>query len=103
MNGVYGIPAAGIAVRLDQAVNGTWIELSHCVTGEDGRLDRCQLELDKSGTYRLEFDTDSYFVSLGVTPFYAAVTVEFRIPDPGYPYRVWLLLTPSSYLAHWQR
>lgn len=103
IDGVYGIAAAGIEVRLDHAADGAWTELDHSRTGEYGQVDRWVQEPDKPGTYRLTFGTDPYFAGLGARPVYPAVTVEFRMSDPCCPHRVQLLLTPSSYLAYWQR
>ena len=98
----YGLAATGVTVRLDRATHGGWTELSRSKTDEDGQIRGWHCEPTSPGTYRLEFGTDAYFSSLGITPFYPTVTVEFRMPDPGYPYRTHLLLTPSSYLVYWQ-
>jgi 5-hydroxyisourate hydrolase len=103
INGVYGLAATGLAVRLDHAVDGEWAEVSRTQTDADGGIDPCEPGPTAPGSYRLEFGTDSYFAGLGIAPFYSVVTVEFRMPDPGYPHHLRLLLTPSSYLAYWQR
>lgn len=103
VNGVYGLAAAGLAVRLDRADGGGWTEVARAKTDDDGHVSTWQSAIDSPGAYRLEFGTDSYFTSLGITPFYPVVTVEFRLPDPGYPHQVRLLLTPWSFLAYWQR
>jgi len=95
--------AEGVAVRLDHCADGTWTELDNSRTGENGQVEFWQQEPGRPGSYRLVLGTDSYFVGLGVTPLYSAVTVEFRMPDPGCPHQVRLLVTPSSYLAYWQR
>jgi 5-hydroxyisourate hydrolase len=99
VDAVYGIRAAGIAVRLDRFADGTWTELEHSCTGEDGQADFWPCGPVEPGAYRLSFGTDSYFVGLGVTAFYPAVTVEFRMPDPSASHQVRLLLTPSSFLV----
>lgn len=103
INGIYGFAAGGVDVRLDYASDGGWAELGRSRTDENGQVDPWEPGPAEPGGYRLEFGTDSYFASLGITPIYPVVTIEFRMPDPGHPQQVRLLLTPSSYLAYWQR
>jgi 5-hydroxyisourate hydrolase-like protein (transthyretin family) len=104
INAVYGMAAAGVTVRLDHvAADGGWTELDRAQTDEAGGICPWQSGPTVPGAYRLEFHTDSYFASLGITPFYLVVTVEFRMPDPGYPHHARLLLAPSFYLVYWVR
>jgi 5-hydroxyisourate hydrolase len=103
VNGVSGLSAAGLGVRIERAVNGGWAEIARYQTDKEGQVGQWPQEPLWPGAYRLEFGTDPYFASLGFTPIYTLVSLEFRMPDPGYPHRVRLMLTPVSYLVCWQR
>jgi 5-hydroxyisourate hydrolase len=88
-----------MSVRLDRDIEGTWIEQLRDQTDGEGRIcDWLGLPLDR-GAYRLEFDLDAYFSSLGVAPFYPVVTVRFRIPQPSNPCHISLLITPTAYFT----
>jgi 5-hydroxyisourate hydrolase len=99
----YGLPAAGMGVRLDRGVDGSWITVGDCATGADGQVDQWSRSLEVLGSYRLEFGTDAYFAGLGLTPVYTGVCVEFRVPSDCSPCRMGLLVTPAAYHAYWQR
>jgi 5-hydroxyisourate hydrolase-like protein (transthyretin family) len=56
------------------------------------------------GIYRLEFDLDRYFSSLGIEPFYSAVSIRVQIADERQPHHISLFITPYScatYHANW--
>jgi 5-hydroxyisourate hydrolase len=103
INGVHGQPTAGVTVRLARDTEGTWTELARCLTTDAGTVDSWPQVVISPGNYRLEFDTDAYFATLGVTPFYRSISLVFRLSDPGHPYRISLLVSPSSYVTYWQR
>ena len=97
-----GIPAAGVPVELSVEKRGAWENLGTGVTDENGRL-RSLLDGDAKlhvGTYRLVFDTNAYFQSLGQETFYPEVTVVFSVREPGAHYHVPLLVTPWSYTTY---
>jgi 5-hydroxyisourate hydrolase len=98
----YGRPVIGMSVRLDRDIDGSWIEQMRNQTGNDG----CICEWSNSplarGLYRLEFDLDGYFTSLGIAPLYPVVTIRFRIPDPNHLCHISLLITPSAYFTYQQ-
>ncbi|HKR01198.1 MAG TPA: hydroxyisourate hydrolase, partial [Pyrinomonadaceae bacterium] len=54
----------------------------------------------QAGTYRLTFDTESYFSGLDVECFYPLVAVVFRIDDTAQHYHVPLLLNPYGYSTY---
>ena len=101
-----GQPAAGVPMRLEQldsdAVAAPARTISNAVTDEDGRV----RELAPAGTalgagtYRLTFDTRSYFAALGVQSFYPRVSVVFVIKDGSQHYHVPLLLSPFGYSTY---
>lgn len=97
-----GRPAAGIAVRLELLDGEGWRDLGHGITGEDGQLRTLLPAHHKlsTGSYRLTFDTGTWFRAQGVQHFfYGAVTVSFLVHGPE-QYDVRLLLSPFGYSTH---
>jgi 5-hydroxyisourate hydrolase len=97
-----GRPAAGVPVVLEiEKTAGVWKELGRGATDGDGRL-RHLLAPDAlvEGTYRLSFDTGTYFESQQTPGFYPRVAVEFQVRDPGGPYHIPLLLSPYGYSTY---
>ena len=52
------------------------------------------------GTYRLVFDTASFFKSCNVAGLYPRVTVEFQVRDAKAHYHIPLLLSPYGYSTY---
>ena len=102
-----GRPASGIAVILLRREEGKeWSEIGRGVTDADGRArsllpDATRVE---AGTYRLTFDTSSYFkekLSLSSSlSFFPEITITFSITDTSRPYHVPLLLSPFGYSTY---
>lgn len=98
-----GAPAGGVAVSLEwQNADESWTELSHAWTDQDGRVKPFFLVEQplSGGTYRLCFDTDSYFSGLSVDSFYPQVIVVFKIDDSTQHYHVPLLISPYGYSTY---
>lgn len=95
-----GQPAIGMSVRLYRRVDGTWLERRRDRTGEDGRISGWSDLPRINCAYRLEFDLDEYFSSLGVASLYPGITIDFRITDITYSRFIFLLVTPSSYFTY---
>ncbi|MEQ4715632.1 hydroxyisourate hydrolase [Nonomuraea sp. B19D2] len=96
-----GRPASGIAVRLERHVGGIWEEPVKRYTDENGWLTAWQSELaTATGLYRLEFNTDEYYATLGIIPFNPRVAVTFRIREPFEDYHLPVLVTPYGCLAY---
>ncbi|MEV6769215.1 hydroxyisourate hydrolase [Nocardia sp. NPDC051030] len=89
LNAATGRPAAGMAVRLEDADGKT---LAQHDTDADGRIK--DLPAPAAGVHRLTFDTSE------VSPFYPSVTIEFTVTDPAEHYHVPLLLSPYSYSTY---
>jgi 5-hydroxyisourate hydrolase len=87
-----GRPAAGVAVRLENALGEV---LAEGVTDADGRVGRLGAELDL-GAYVLRFDTGGY---LGEAAFYPEVAVAFRVAADEH-HHVPLLLNPFGYSTY---
>src|SRR5215470_4834757 len=96
-----GKPAAGVPVTLEIEKAGAWKELSRGATDVDGRLRHLVAPgtLEK-GTYRLTFDTGSYFRARKVEEFYPHVTVVFHVKDAKERYHIPLLLSPYGYSTY---
>jgi 5-hydroxyisourate hydrolase len=98
----YGKPATGMSVRLDRNVEGAWTEQGRDRTDNYGCIrEWSELPLAR-GTYRLKFDLDDYFSSLGIAPLYPDVTIRFRIPDQDHLCHISLLVTPAAYFTYQQ-
>lgn len=98
-----GRPAAGIAaVLVRRATNGQWTEVGRGHTDGDGRLKTLYpgSEPPQPGVYRLTFDTQRYFESLGVKAFYPEVVVVFETQAGESHYHVPLLLGPFGFTTY---
>jgi 5-hydroxyisourate hydrolase len=97
-----GRPAVGVPVVLEVEEIGTgWKQLRRGETDNDGRLQ----ELVPSGslvegTYRLTFDTHTYFASRKVESLYPTVSVVFSVRDAHEHYHIPLLLSPFGYSTY---
>jgi len=110
LDAALGLPAAGMAVRLEAAGGGVvgagdWTVLVETRTDRDGRAREAFGELSAgaiaTGTYRLVFDTGGYFAEQGVKEyFYPEVVVCFAVTDPAAHYHVPLLLSPFAYSTY---
>jgi len=97
-----GRPAEGLTVRLDVLTDdGSFLVLAEQATNADGRitnlLPRGALE---ARTYRLNFDTGSYFAAHDRPSFYPWVDLIFRISYPQQHHHVPLLLNPFGYSTY---
>jgi 5-hydroxyisourate hydrolase len=98
-----GSPATGVPVALElELEDGDWRVLGKGTTDAEGRL-RELLPPDMPlviGTYRLIFDTETYFRAHNVEGFYPFVLVVFSILDTDEHYHVPLLLSPYGYSTY---
>ena len=97
-----GKPASGVPVRLEhESSPGQWRDVGAGVTDADGRL-RTLTEGHAlvAGTYRITFDTESYFQSQTRDGFYPHVSVAFVVRDPSQHFHVPLLLSPFGFSTY---
>ena len=99
-----GRPAAGVEVHLERLQeSGEWSRLGQGATDADGRL-RSLLTVGSpplaTGTYRLVFDTGTYFARLNVPTLYPHVIVVFTASESEAHYHVPLLLSPFGYSTY---
>jgi 5-hydroxyisourate hydrolase len=100
MDGVYGRPAAGVRARLERTDNGQWNTVAEAETDHDGRVGEwCAHRLDR-GLYRIVFDSDRYFVGLGLSAAYPEIAVMFRVMDGAEACQIQVLLSPYSYSTY---
>ena len=100
---VAGIPARGVAVRLERThVDGSATSVGSAETGDDGRTGDLQpngMRLS-AGRYRLIFETGDYWHTRGVSAFFPRVTLEVEIADEGSHYHIPLLMSPFGYTTY---
>jgi len=98
-----GCPAAGVPITLERLPpNAEPIVLGRGVTDADGRL-RDLVPPGAAlhtGTYRITFDTATYFTEQELDSFYPAVIVLFDVTDSVAHYHVPLLLSPFGYSTY---
>lgn len=95
-----GLPAAGIAVRLDVRDGDGWRALGDGVTDGDGRLRDLGPDAVAGGEYRLTFASGAYFAGHGRETFFPEVTVAFTVADPTGHHHVPLLLSPFAFSTY---
>jgi 5-hydroxyisourate hydrolase len=96
-----GRAAAGITVTLERMYGEGWQAVGEGRTDADGRLRDLMSEDVPLGieTYRLTFDTGSYFAAHGVETFYPQVAIVFRARGDEH-YHVPLLVSPFGYSTY---
>jgi 5-hydroxyisourate hydrolase len=96
-----GQPAIGVHVSLCQRHKEEWKEIAKGVTDNDGRIanllrKNAVMEL---GTYKLHFETQSYFTKQAVQTFYPFVEIIFQVTTEEH-YHVPLLLNPFGFSTY---
>ncbi|MGA2431080.1 MAG: hydroxyisourate hydrolase [Candidatus Acidiferrum sp.] len=97
-----GKPAAGVPVVLEVEDLGVgWRQLGRGATDKDGRLRDLLAEgALVEGTYRLTFDTHTYFADRKVEALYPQVSVVFSVRESDRDYHIPLLLSPFGYSTY---
>jgi 5-hydroxyisourate hydrolase len=96
-----GKPAAGVPVILYSQKKDEWIEMAKGTTNDDGRIPdllRKDMSVDV-GTYKLRFETQSYFARQSIQSFYPFVEITFQVTSAEH-YHVPLLLNPYGYSTY---
>ncbi len=92
-----GRPARGVPVRLEAIDSeGNVSTLAEAVTNDDGRVPELGPAEIEAGTFRLTFDTASYFEATSQPTFFPEVALTFRVEDPSQHYHVPVLLSPFA-------
>lgn len=97
-----GKPAANVPICLYHLDGDKWAVLACGVTNSDGRIADllCDSVTLAQGTYRMHFDTKSYFSALGEQGFYPFVDVVFELSAGGEHYHIPLLLSAFGYSTY---
>ena len=69
------------------------------INGRVGALIAQNTKLNR-GTYKLKFNTDSYFKTMGIQAFYPYIEVVFNIFNSDQHYHIPLLLSPYGFTTY---
>jgi 5-hydroxyisourate hydrolase/2-oxo-4-hydroxy-4-carboxy-5-ureidoimidazoline decarboxylase len=96
-----GLPGKDISIRMQAMRNGTWQTIAQGITNADGRIPDLlpQERILKPATYKMVFDTGSYFKKQNLKTFYPAVEIIFNTFDEAH-YHVPLLVNPFGYSTY---
>jgi 5-hydroxyisourate hydrolase len=101
LDSVYGRAATGVHARLERSSGDDWSVVAEAETNREGCIeDWNSSEHTERGLYRIVFDSDSYFASLGANSAYPEVVVIFRMPDESYALQVQVTLSPYAYTTY---
>ncbi|VYU61663.1 hydroxyisourate hydrolase [Metakosakonia massiliensis] len=101
LNQQTGMPAAGMAVTLEQKQGESWKVLNTASTNQDGRINALWPEKPfEAGDYRVTFKTGSWFTQQKQQSFFPEIPVEFHITDTQTTYHVPLLLSQYGYSTY---
>ena len=96
-----GLPGKNITIRLQSNRNGSWQTIAQGITNADGRIPDLlpQQRNLTAGTYKMVFDTGSYYRLQNTKTFYPEVEILFNTFDETH-YHVPLLLNPFGYSTY---
>ncbi len=96
-----GIPGKDISIRMQAKKNGLWQTIAQGITNADGRIPDLlpQEHYLKPDTYKMIFDTGSYFKKQNLKTFYPQVDIIFNTFDESH-YHVPLLVNPFGYSTY---
>ena len=91
----------GVHVFLFYQDGGSWTQIAKSETNDDGRVaDLIKKESSmKLGTYKLRFETQSYFARHSIQTFYPFIEITFQVTTKDH-YHVPLLLNPFGYSTY---
>lgn len=96
-----GTPAIGVPVVAErQDDTGTWVEVAHGQTDDDGRIGDLVAGDLEPGSWRITFDTGTWFAAQGTTTFWGDIVVAFVVTEPSAHHHVPLLLSPFGYSTY---
>lgn len=97
-----GRPAAAVPIALAFFKDGQWLPINAVVTDTDGRCKHLLPEARplEPGTYRINFDTASYYKHHQLRGLYPYVEIVFEVTDKEQHYHIPLLLTANGYTTY---
>ncbi|MCF6474026.1 hydroxyisourate hydrolase [Nonomuraea sp. MG754425] len=96
---VHGRGTAGLGTRLERAADGRWVVDATARTDDDGCVNEWYDRRLGRGIYRIVFDSDRYFVALGLRAAYPEIVLTFRILDEDTVGNIAVVLSPYFYSA----
>ena len=98
-----GLPATDVVVDFFMLrADGIQTKISSNMTDNNGRVGALiaqNIKLDK-GTYKLKFNTESYFKTMEIQAFYPYIEVVFNIFNLYQHYHIPLLLSPYGFTTY---
>ncbi|WP_084033317.1 hydroxyisourate hydrolase [Arthrobacter sp. 35/47] len=85
---------------MDRQTPDGWQEVAEGTTDDDGRITSLGPEALEAGTYRIDFETGSYFAAADTETFFPSVSLIFELTDPAQHYHVPLLISPFAYSTY---
>jgi 5-hydroxyisourate hydrolase len=95
-----GIPASGLAVRLERLEGPRADAVAEAVTDADGRIRDWLPGGVPGGRYRLVFETGTWFRRAGRESIYPEIVIHFSADDSVPHYHLPLLLAPYGYSTY---
>jgi 5-hydroxyisourate hydrolase len=97
-----GRPVAGVPLTLERMANDIWLPINDATTDADGR---CKDLLPSTqplqpGTYRIHFETASYYKRNNLEGLYPYVEIIFTVSEGQQHYHIPLLLTANGYTTY---
>jgi 5-hydroxyisourate hydrolase len=103
---MHGCAVSGVSIRLKKKEYHGWVSMFGDDVDEPGGqqpdLAAGDLAFLDSGVYRLTFDTDAYFASLGFASSYQEVIITFTIMHPNIHSVLTLIISPYGHIAAWR-
>jgi 5-hydroxyisourate hydrolase len=100
LDGTYGQSAAGVRAYLERASGNGWVTVCDAETDSGGRIEDWDSRQLERGLYRIVFDSDRYFATLGTVTAYPEIVVIFRMPSESRSFQVHVTLSPYSYSTY---
>lgn len=100
LDGSNGKNAVGVRALLARSTGADWTTIAESETNQQGRIEDWDSWPLEHGLYRIVFDSDSYFASLGANTAYPEVAVIFRMLNKSAEFQVQVTLAPYSYSTY---
>ncbi|MDP9870164.1 MULTISPECIES: hydroxyisourate hydrolase [Streptosporangium] len=100
LDGVHGRYAAGVRARLERAEDSQWSAIADAETDDEGCITEWWGQKFERGLYRIVFESDYYFVGLGLSAAYPEIAVIFRMKDETDSYQIKVVISPYSYSTY---
>jgi 5-hydroxyisourate hydrolase len=100
LDSTYGQSAAGVYAYLERAHSNGWVTVCDAQTNSEGCIEDWNSRQLERGLYRIVFDSDRYFATLGAITAYPEVVVIFRMSGESRTFQVQVTLSPYSYSTY---